>query len=514
MFHVKHGFFSFQFVYFRSASALGRTLRRRYTVCMNAKQIAAGIGIAAALAAAGATAGYASVDVPDSSGVTVEQGVAPQVTIDDPDDVLSPEDETRMAKDAERLDHPAVVKDLHYMVFAHNHENVFDSVEEYVRDTYPEMIGNADNEDDRFADGTMIIGVGLDPRQAFAYYGDDVAAELHVDHGERDAQVLDAMKPGVRDGNIPAGLFASARTAMDAQAAADYVVNNAESDRTGMALGLGAAGLGLGAVGSTATFGVANSRRKKIAQAREDYASITTEYSALASRLDQIDIRANSVSSSFADAELRKQWQEVRDRFFSYHDTVSGAGGIGEIRIDDDKEALRNHKKLRTAAESVEHVSNAEDNINRLFEIEQGDAGSRRAALTDIRSDVMEAKHKVKNKGLVSDLELLEQRINQLDANPSSPTFLDDFVRVLGDYRVLLGEVKRREFSDVKEYTPLRQPAIYDSGYNYYGYVPFVVMSDWHSENVQTHEQQTSGGGTSAGVASSGFSAAGSSSSF
>ena len=101
----------------------------------------------------------------------------------------------------------------------------------------------------------------------------------------------------------------------------------------------------------------------------------------------------------------------------------------------------------------------------------------------------------------------------QADRNEFRP-FVDDFVRVLGDYRVLLDEVKRREFSDVKEYEPLRQPAIYDSGYNYYGYVPFVVMNDWHASNVQTHEQQTSGGGTSAGVASSGFTAAGSSSSF
>lgn len=481
---------------------------------MNGKQIAGAFGITAALAVAGGATGYAITDVPESGSIAVEQGAAPQVTIDDPDDVLSPEDEARMVKDAERLDHPAVVKDLHYMVFAENHENVLDTVEEFVRDTYPEMIGNADNQDARFADGTMIIGVGLDPRHAFGYYGDDVAAQLRVDYGQRDEQVLDAMKPGVKDGNIPAGLFAAARTAMDTQAAADYDVESAEDDRVGAVLGLGAAGLGLGTAGSAIAIGVTNSRRKKIAQAREDYESVTTEYAQLAGRLDQIDIRANSVSSSFADEELRKQWNEVRDTFFSYHDAVSGTGGIGDIKIDDDKEALRNHKKLREAATSVEHVSNAEDNINRLFEIERGDPASRRAALTDIREDVILAKHKVKDGQLKSDLVNLEQRIGALDADPAAPGFVDEFVRVLGDYRLLLGEVKRREFSDVKEYEPLRKPAIYDSGYNYYGYVPFVVMNDWHDSNVQTHESHSSSGGTSAGVASSGFTAAGSSSSF
>ncbi|WP_076598283.1 hypothetical protein [Corynebacterium appendicis] len=481
---------------------------------MNGKQVLATIGIAAALAAGGATAGYVSTDVPEASEVAVKKGPTHQVTIDNPDDVLSHDDIERLSDNTVRLDIPAVVTEIHYMVFATNHENVLDTVEEYLRDTHPALIGNADNDDDRFADGTVIIGVGLDPRQAFAYYGDDVAAELKVDHGQRDSEVLDAMKTGVRDGNIPAGLFAAARTAMDSEAAANYSVDSAEDDRVGAMLGLGGAGLGLGTAGALTGFGITNSRRKKIAQAREDYEAITTEYSTLAGRLDEIDIRANSVSSAFADAELRKQWAEVRDTFFGYHDTVSGAGGIGDIDINDDKAALRNHKKLRTATESVEHVSNAEDNINRLFEIEQGDAPSRRAALTDIREDVIVAKHKVKDSQLKSDLEQLGHRIDQLDANPSSPTFVDDFVRILGDYRLLLDQVKMREFSDVKEYEPLRQPAIYDSGYNYYGYVPFVVMNDWHTSNVETHQAHTDSGGTSAGVASSGFSAAGSSSSF
>lgn len=508
MFHVKHGLF---FMLFPLPHVLPW---RRYHVAMNGKQIMATIGIAAALAAGGAAAGYATTDIPEADEVAVEQGVAPQVTIDDPDDVLSAEDEERMIKDAERLDTPAVVKDLHYMVFATNHENILDTVEEYVRDTYPEMIGNAENEDNRFADGTMIIGVGLDPRKAFGYYGDDVAAQLKIDHGQRDYLVLDAMKPGVSDNNIPAGLFAAAKTALDTEAAANHTVEDAKSSRGDAMFGLGFGGLGLGTAGAVTGFGISNSRRKKIAQAREDYNAVTTEYASLAGRLNEIDIRANSVSSAFADAELRKQWGEVRDTFFGYHEAVSGAGGVGDIKIDDDKEALRNHKKLRKAAESVEHVSNAEDNINRLFEIEQGDAASRRTALTDLREDVIIARQKVKDGQLKRDLEQLGHRIDQLDHNPGSPTFVDDFVRILGDYRLLLDQVKKREFSDVKEYEPLRKPAIYDSGYNYYGYVPFVVMNDWHTSNVETHQSQTSSGGTSAGVASSGFSAAGSSSSF
>ena len=148
------------------------------------KRAAVATAVALLLGAAGAAFGFSTVDVP-----TMRAGI-------------------------ERMDHPAVVKRFHYMVFEHNRENVLDTVEEYMRSTHPDEIGH-----DRMADGTMIIGVGLNPRQAFGYYGDDVAAELAIDYGQRDAAVLDEMKPRVSNGNIPAGLFMSAKLAMDTAAA-------------------------------------------------------------------------------------------------------------------------------------------------------------------------------------------------------------------------------------------------------------------------------------------------------
>lgn len=472
------------------------------------------LSVVALVGAGGAGLTYALTDAPDPAQFVVEVGQAPNVTIDDPHDVLSPEDEARMLRDAERLDHPAVVKELHYLVFATNHENVLDSVEEYVRDTYPELIGNASNDDDRFADGTAIIGVGLDPRQAFAYYGDDVAAQLQVDYGQRDEEVLDAMKPGVRDGNIPAGLFAAAKTAFDVEAAEEYGFDQAKGDRDGLAIGGGMGAVGVGTFIAVGT-GVSRwSRRRKLEQAHEDYKAVTGEYAALSGRLDEVDIRANSLSSAFADAEMRKQWAEVRDRFLGYHETVSGAGGIGDIDMTNDKQVLKNSKKLREAAESVEHVSNAENNINRMFNIDNGDAATRRTSLTDLREDVMAARVGVKNNQLNYELRQLLESINWLDANPTAPNFMDEFVRVLGDYRLLLEQVKKEEFSDVKEYEPLRRPAVYDRDYYYFpGYVTYASMSSWHDSNVRAHEQAQSSS-TSPGVSSSGFSASGSSSSF
>ena len=122
----------------------------------------------------------------------------------------------------------------------------------------------------------------------------------------------------------------------------------------------------------------------------------------------------------------------------------------------------------------------------------------------------------VKDNELKQGLAQLQERVDWLDQNPDSPEFLDTFVRVLGDYRVLLDAVKRREFSDVKEHNELHTPRLTDPGYVYSGYVPYVAMASWHSSNVEA-EQAAQSSSSSSGVNtsfSSGFSGAGGSSSF
>ena len=398
------------------------------------------------------------------------------------------------------------------MVFQTNHENILDDVEELLRSQYPELIDQSKGENGRPADGVLIVGVGLDPRQAFIYGGDDVTETLMLDDDSYRESLLDAMKPGVKDGNIPSGLFRTANLAMSADTLAQRRVSGAEGDRTGATIGLGAAGAG--ASGAIGAFAVAarSRRRKAIAKAREDYDLVTSEYTRLAGRLDEVDVRANSLSSAFADETLRRQWAQVRDRFLGFNELVHGAGGLSAINMDDEKEVYEHRKQLADAAESVNHVSNAEDNIDRLFAVEHGDPATRRADLSTIREDVLRARSDVKDEGLRRELDLLMQRIEALDADPSSPTFLDDFVRVLGDYRVILDQVKQKQFSDVKEREKLEAPAVYESGFWYGGYVPYVHMHSWHESNVEA--ERAAQASSSSNVSSSGFSAGGGSSRF
>ena len=284
-----------------------------------------GVTIALAALGGGALAGGLAVanDAPQRADYAISTEGDMEITsnftteIHNPDGVLSQEDEARMERDVERLETPAVVEQLHYMVFEENDDNVNDTVENYLRDNHPDLIG-----DDYFADGVLILGVGLDPRQAFIFAGEDVAEALDLRESSHLDKSLDAIKPGVEDNNIPAGLFAGADAATDTSELAEDAYNDAVGNRVGMLVGSGIGGAG-------AIFGtgmVAGSLRrnktKKIAQARAEMSLVGKEYGELATRLDQIDIRAHSLTSPFANATMRNQWEEVRDRFFNIHNQV------------------------------------------------------------------------------------------------------------------------------------------------------------------------------------------------
>lgn len=437
-----------------------------------------------------------------------------EVRIDDPQDVLSPEDEARIEKDAQRLEVPGVVTQLNYQVFAENHENVNDTVEEYARDSRPELISE---DDDHFADGVLIVGVGLDPRQSFVFAGEDVADALFLREGANLDEAVTAIQPGVKDGNIPAGLFAGADRATDASASAQRQFAAAKENHVMSIVGGAAAG-GLGTAGVATATGIGmRNRKRKALQAREDYEALTTEYAQLGNRLDSIDIRAHSLASPLADRNLRQQWETVRTRFVGLHEDVDKLSGLQ--RSSTDAEFRSHAATLRDAVESAESVDVAEENINTLFNLEQGDATVRHREALALRDDIREAQIKVDKTTdpLHSRFGELSTRADNLATRTDDPQFLDTFVVLLHDYQQALAVLKDKEFSGVKESTELVAPRIddrrYRPGYGYDGFTPYWAMSAWHASNVQAAEAAQSSSSTNSSF-SSGFSGAGGSSSF
>lgn len=475
------------------------------------------IGAAALLIGGGVGAGtYAAIDEPDPAQYAIATTAeAPRLQLTNPDGLLTPADQAQLEQNLQRIDHPEVVRTIHILAFnnaENTRENINDTIEEYFRAHYPDEILDKHG----FRDGTLVLAVDMAHRHHAIYAADDVADVLDL-HSEssRVSSVIDAMVPGLQSNNVPAALFAGASLAMDTAGLQQERYESAVDDRIGGGIGAGVgSGVLAGVVGGT---GVAlrNRRRRLIEQARADYSLVTKEYADLAGRLDGIDVRANSLTSAFADAELRRQWGDVRDRFLQLHDTVSGAGGISSIPISDDAAAYRARKQLADAAETLTHTSHAEDNINRLFNIEQGDTTTRRTDLARLSRDITKARTSINDATLRQELVALEERVRQLDADPASPTFLDNYLHLLSDYRIILDAVKDKEFSDVKDRHKLTTPAIYDKDYWYPTYVPFVALQSWHSTNVAAANSAASSSSSGVNTTfSSGFTAAGGSGSF
>ena len=460
----------------------------------------------------------AAIDAPQRADFEVASTAEMEITstfsteVHNPEGVLSADDEARLERDAERIEAPAVVEQLHYMVFEENDDNVNDTVEEYLRDNRPDLIG-----DDYFADGVLIVGVGLDPRQAFIFAGEDVAEALDLRDSSHLDDALDAIKPGVKDNNIPAGLFAGANAATDISTLAEDRYNDAVGDRIAAMVGSGIGGGG--AIFATG-LGVGASRRskaKKITQARAEMSLVGKEYGQLAARLDQVDIRAHSLTSPFANATMRNEWEEVRDRFFHIHDQVDSLGNL--TSKSSDEKYLEQADAIHQAAVTTREVSYAEDNIDKLYRLEHGDEVVRRTELHALRDDVVEAQVALDDakSGLYRELQNLRERADSLMNSTQSPDFLDQYVILLGDYRTALEQLRKQKFNDLdeSENTALTAPGItspdYRAGYGYNNFVPFWALSTWHSTNSAA---QSSGDSSANTGFSSGFSGAGGSSSF
>lgn len=463
----------------------------------------------------GAGASLAVFDEPERSDFLMQPAQREvQADIMDPDDVLSPEEEERMLRDVSRIAAPDVVRGLHYMVFAKNKENVNDSVEEYLRNNHPELIGK-----DKFADGQVFVGVGLDPRQAFVFAGEDVADQMELRKGDSHLeQAIEAIKPGVRDDNIPAGLFAGAAAAIDVDRAADTQYESAKDGRIGAALGFGVAGLSVGGAGAGIVGGARRSRQKKAQQVREDWDYVSQTYTDVAQRLREIDIRAHSLQSGLVDERLREDWEGLRDDFLAIDDKV---GSLMSMPADAPDDQFRSHAEpIAHARELCERVETAEVNIERLHRIENADTDARRYELYELGKDLAQAGYLAADidSALERHAKELEDAAVALSQEPNHPQFMERYLELL-DRTALLSEhlqaqlQKRNEADERPERTH-----IYDSnffaGSGYHGYVPFYVVSTWDSDATAARESSSgSSGGVNSGF-SSGFSGSGGSSSF
>ena len=385
---------------------------------------------AAAVLGAGIAAGGAFFKnpVPAASEISVDFAqTAPTARVDDPDGLLDAGDQDRLLGEAARLEMPEVVHELRFMVFEQNEYEVIGTVVDHLRGGEPGLIDG-----DRFADGVLIVGVGLSPRQSFVFAGDDVADRLGLNAGDAHLDAaLEAIKPDVRAGDLTGGLLAGLGEVVDPDAIAQARHDAAAEERlraTGVsgAVGLVLAGGSVGLIGTRRHI-----RGRRLTRARAELDVITDEYAPLAERLDRVDAQVGALASALADETMHRQWAEVRDRFHDVGPEIDrfvgleaathpdGEDGRGEAPADEvphaivpvspraRKEASRAERRRRQAADeqafhdargeiaqaarTVRDLGRAAESIGRIDLMERGDTTTRLEELDDLRDSVVAA---------------------------------------------------------------------------------------------------------------------------
>ncbi|PRQ12102.1 DUF5129 domain-containing protein [Corynebacterium sp. 13CS0277] len=414
----------------------------------------------------------------------------PSVTVWSQENLLTEEDQQVLEDQTARVEFPSSVRVVNYLVFASNSSRFNDTVLDHALAVRPELVNQAHTS---WAPGHLIVAVGMDPHRNGIYCGDDVCADLDLFEGAHLDASLEAMKPALRRGNLTVGLLDGARAAS----------TPGETSSTSILPYLLVGGVGLAGAGGA----VALIRRNQARLARDDYDAIRASYGAIATELDAVDIRANSLTSVFADAELRSQWRRVRDRFLDLDSTLAA---IPEHPTAKD---FRAHATaLHSARTTVDEMTTAQDNIERLYRVEHGDTAARIAELNTLRGDITSALAQAGDTQ-AEQLQALQDRVDALRAHPDSPSFLDDYALLVHDVATTISAIAEAKFSKVDTRTaPKLTSTDWYPGVGYDGYVPYVVSASRYEAYEASRSSSSSSTDTS--YSSSSFSGGGGSSSW
>lgn len=430
-----------------------------------------------------------------------------QVKVENPDGTLKSQDERFLIQQTQKIKLPPSVKGVTYLVINGKTDNLNDDVLEWVGANRPDLVPDGTGKGATWKLGQLIVAVSTEKRHNGIYCGNDVCSDLKLNSGESHLeQSLDDMKPSFKDNRWSAGLLEGTKSAADPS----KVKESNETDPNWILGGIGVTGAVVG--GGIYT----TNRRSKTRKAKEQFDYISTTYGETAQKLDQVDIRANSLSSPLAHAELREQWEKIRSDFVAAHHVVDRLG-LNPHSPNKDFYAKRN--EIGDAHSSLSKLENADKSINLLFDMERGDSVVRRREISTLREDIAEARNskeirKFQLTGVESELVEADQQLRTLESDLDAPDFMDRFALALRKHGHAMEQLSENmsKLRLENHSVPDIGASTWRPGYGYNGWYPYVMLSSWHSSDVSAASSSSSGGVNTS--FSSGFSGGGGSSSF
>ncbi|WP_158256074.1 DUF5129 domain-containing protein [Corynebacterium sp. 13CS0277] len=419
------------------------------------------------------------------------------------DPTITSADVDFLRKETDRIPFPPQVTHVDYVVFSSGADNLNDTTLAFATEQRRDLINATET---KWAPGHLIAVVSLDPRRNGIYCGDDVCSALQLAGTSHLDYSLDAMKPSLRQGNIAAGLFEGVK------AASDPTLRRTDNDTSKgtsvwwLLLGGGSAALLLG-------YGIRRGARQG-AELTKRHNRLITEWSRVAHQLDDYDIRANSLTSVFADAQLRHEWTELRDGFVAVEEQLHT---IPEAPTEQDLAPYA--QDLTEAERTLTMMKNAQNNIDVLYDVEHGDVQRRIIEATKLHLELQKALRTTDDTAEIEQLRELDARALLLRDEPERDTFLDDFALLIADIAEITEAIAASHYSDTtRRSTPKLTSYDWSLGTGYHDYVPLTVWETWHDYDHAPVASASDGSwgasSSSTSYSSGGFSGGGGSSSW
>lgn len=451
---------------------------------LGGRKVLAALGVAAW----STTAALSGLGTPVAAALSVDD-----VHIVDPTDLLSEAEEQQLkARTAEAGLDPAIHTTT-FLVWRSNAEELNDAVVNYAKQHQPELLSQ---DQLTFGQGQLILAVATEDRLTGIYGGEDVDQAIGL--RKNLDSYLDAMGPAFRDAQWAEG-FGDGIEAI-ARGAAPGETDDAGSDSEVPWIILMAGGGGVLALGSAA---VHSSRKKSAQQLKEQYNEISQHYGQYAQRLQQIDIRAHNLRSPLVNAQLRNEWETIRDGFLRTHEQMSTLDGLS---LDSPDGEFRKHRQeIEELHSHLSELRNAEANIDTLFAMENGDPQVRAAELNHLLDDIAEAHAVAKDAQQQRLFGELSQRGRSLLANLHSPTMVDEYARLIADYQIAVKALADKQFAkaDVVQ-APGLGSSEFHAGYGYQNFIPLYLIASSHDSAVAAASSSSTNTSFSGGFSGAG----------
>lgn len=442
-----------------------------------------------------------------------------EVIVEDRANALTSEEELFLVDGTKKAELPGSVREVMYVTFPSNTVNLNDDMERFLRVNYPNLIG-----EDKYKNGTLFVAVGFSPRQVGVYCGDDVCEETSLDKKRQLDSVLDTMVSPLQSGDTAQAMLTGvtyAGAGKTPQTLANIIFTIVVAFFTFVPYIVVPTILFL-----ALRFAFKKHVKEKSVELREKLDFVKNNYGDVAQRLSQIDIRANSLQSEFADVDLKKQWNDVRQEFLSLNDTMYE---ISHIKHDDKNQVFIKHdKSIEKAYESVSRILAAEKNIDKLFNVEKGSKKYRSIAMRELISDMKDLKmslHYISSDKRDFFQEHIDEYIVQAESiDVASSSFMDEYADLIKDY-ARVSKAYEEAFIDNAEKEKMRymdkeamynSPSVYDNnwrvGTGYGGYRSHrTIINDYRrsEERYQRNQMRKSRSSSSNRSYRSGFSGGG-----